>query len=165
MFGINNISLESGRSRSASTLDKIDATPSDHGKSSSSKADRKIRISVIIVLVILTVQGWTGDFSNLFAVFPTTVTASMNGLFQALFNAGVLVAYHAMEGLVLVALSTLILAFSFTISKSKNVRIFAILGFGSVTSATMILFHLRLFLLTVPLWLVTYDGLDDNTSH
>jgi hypothetical protein len=117
-------------------LDKINSSPSVLGKSSRG-ADRKIRVSVIIVLIILTVQGWTGDFSNLFAVFPISVTASMNGLFQALFNAGALVAFHALEGLVLVAFSIVILALSFTISKSKNVRIFAILGFGSVISAAI----------------------------
>ena len=82
-------------------------------------------------------QGWTGDFSNLFAAFPAHVTGSVSGLFQGVFNAGAIVAYHAMEGLVLVALSIAILALCFTASKSRNIRISAILGFGSILSAAI----------------------------
>jgi heme A synthase len=113
----------------------------------SNKNQGTIRISVIIALVILTVQGWTGDYANLFAAFPTSVTVSMPGLFQALSGAGALVLYHGLEGLVLLILSIIIVVLSFTTSKSRNVRIFAILGTLSIISAAAggILFVLSSF--------------------
>lgn len=108
---------------------------------------RKIQVSAVVILVILTVQGWTGDFANLFAVFPTGVNISMSGFFQALFSAGVLVAYHAAEGLILLALSIVVLALSFSLRQSRNVRIFATLGTLSIISAALggVLFVLSSF--------------------
>jgi hypothetical protein len=44
---------------------------------------------VIVVLAVLTAQGWTGDFVNLFAVFPSgSVGHTLGGFTQALMNAG-----------------------------------------------------------------------------
>ena len=97
---------------------------------------RSLRIFTILVLVFLTVQGWTGDFSNLFAVFPSgTVSASIGGILAGVEKAGPLVTYHALEGALILALSIVVLSLSFSSHASSTLKVFAILGLGSVASA------------------------------
>lgn len=97
---------------------------------------RSLRIAIIVMLVLLTAQGWTGDFANLFATFPTSATtASMSGILQAVQNAGVTVLYHALEGGLLLVISVVIMILSFRSSSLTWVRVFAILGLGATISA------------------------------
>lgn len=86
-------------------------------------------------IVILTVQGWTGDFVNLFAPFPSgSVSQSFGGLMTALFSAGAITAFHASEGALLVVLSLAVLGLSFK-SKDRSIRIVSILATAAVVSA------------------------------
>src|ERR1700733_6029708 len=80
---------------------------------------RGLRVSLAAILVLLTVQGWSGDFANLFAAFPPgAVSASMSGVLQALQRAGVLVLYHSLEGALILVFSVIILTLSFGSSSS-----------------------------------------------
>jgi hypothetical protein len=146
MFGKTDINTNFGFNELSANMESASSIPSIQEKNLAG-ARRNLRILVIGILVLLTAQGWSGDFANLFAVFPTGQIASLNDLFQALFQAGPLVLYHSIEGLVLLALSIAILVFSFAKSRSKNLRIFALLGTISVISAIIggVLFVLSSF--------------------
>ena len=114
---------------------------------SSHDSRRKVRILVVAVLLLLTAQGWTGDFVNLFAAVPTIHIVSIYSFFQALLDSGVLTLYHALEGLAILVLSVYILVYSFLKPNSKNLRICALLATASVISATVggVLFVLSSF--------------------
>src|SRR2546425_9086077 len=44
---------------------------------------RNLRIVIVATLIALTVQGWTGDVTNLFSMFPSGgVEQSLNGIFK-----------------------------------------------------------------------------------
>ena len=91
---------------------------------------------IIAVLTVLTAQGWTGDFVNLFAVFPSgSVGHTFSGFTQALINAGRMEVTHAILGTVLAALAIAILFIAFRFDASRGVRICAVLGFLAVLSA------------------------------
>ena len=101
-------------------------------------ASKNLRILIVVILILLTAQGWTGDFANLFAVFPTgSFSGSMTGFLQALDSAGIIVIYHAVEGAMLIAISAGILVLSFKSSNSTSLRSCAILGLGTVVAAAM----------------------------
>jgi hypothetical protein len=87
-----------------------------------------LRITLIIALVVLTVEGWTGNSVNLFATFPSgSHRGSLGGLVSALFDAGRLTAYHAFRGAAIIVLSLVVVGLSFT-SKSRSLRIISILA-------------------------------------
>jgi hypothetical protein len=87
------------------------------------------------VIVLLTVQGWTGDFANLFATFPSgSVLFSVTPFLGAVEGAGILVAYHAIEAILLLALAVVVLALSV---RRRTGRLFAILGLSSIISAAV----------------------------
>ena len=91
---------------------------------------------IIAVLTILTAQGWTGDFVNLFAIFPSgPVGLTVGGFAQALINAGRMEVTHAILGALLAALAIAILFIAFHFDASRGVRICAVLGFLAVISA------------------------------
>ncbi|HMK94692.1 MAG TPA: hypothetical protein VK536_04745 [Candidatus Limnocylindrales bacterium] len=72
---------------------------------------------------------------NLFSVFPTRpVSTSFSGFFQALQKAGDIPLYHALEGLLLIAFSLIILALSIKI-RIKSVQVSSILALTAVVSA------------------------------
>lgn len=92
----------------------------------------------MLTLVVLTIQGWTGDFVNLFSTYPTTpVTFSVGGLLSALAGVSDLAVYHALEGAFLVILSVLVLALSFRASKARSVRIASFVAMAAVISAAI----------------------------
>ena len=96
---------------------------------------RRLRILLVVTLIVLTAQGWTGDFVNLFAFVPSGgVSASLGGLVSALFDSGDLTAYHAFEGAALVVVSLVIIGFSFRL-KSRSLRILSVLAAAAVVSA------------------------------
>jgi hypothetical protein len=89
----------------------------------------------IATLTLLTAQGWTGDFVNLFAVFPSgSVGRTLSGFTQALSNAGRMEVTHAVMGTVLIALAISIVVIAFRFGASTT-RICACLGFLAVCSA------------------------------
>lgn len=97
----------------------------------------KLQFFIIATLAILSVQGWTGDFVNLFSVFPTgAVDFSANGLLQAVQKAGQIPVYHTLEGFLLVAFSLVVLILSLK-TKVKSVQVFSILGLAAVVSAAV----------------------------
>jgi len=101
-----------------------------------------------MVLVRLTVQGWFGDTVNLFSVptSPVTVEASASGILTATINVGPTLIVHAFIGLMILALSVTVLAFSLR-SKPRSIKVPSILGLVMVVSAIIggILFALSGF--------------------
>ena len=97
---------------------------------------RRLRLLIILTLALLTVRGWFGDTVNLFAVptSPVTVEASASGLLTAIASDGATLIIHAFIGIVLLALSATVLAFSLK-SKPRNVQVPSILGLVMVVSA------------------------------
>ena len=94
-----------------------------------------LKIAIVAILIVLSMQGWSGDAANLFAVFPSGPAAhSLNGFVQAISSAGVFEIYHAAEGFLLLILSIVVLALSMR-SRPNSVRICAILGLLAVASA------------------------------
>lgn len=93
---------------------------------------RKLRILIAVALIVLTVQAWTGDVVNIFFVPASGTTQppfSIGGFFQGIANLNQpLLAWHTGEGIVLMALAIAILALSFKWSRTRSVRIFAILA-------------------------------------
>ena len=90
--------------------------------------------------MVLTIQGWTGDFVNLFALFTTpggSVSFSLGWFVQALSDSGVITAYHAFEGSLLVMLSIAVLVLSFRLSTARSIRICSILAMAAVISAAV----------------------------
>ena len=50
------------------------------------------------MLIVLTVQGWTGDTVTCFSVFPSGPVASFGGFSEALLGAGPILFLDALEG-------------------------------------------------------------------
>jgi hypothetical protein len=97
----------------------------------------KLRLLIVVTLVVLSIQGWTGDFVNLFSVFPIgAVNSSFSGMLIALEEAGQLPFYHAFEGFLLVAFSLVVLILSFQ-TKIRNAKIASIVALAAVVSATI----------------------------
>jgi hypothetical protein len=92
-----------------------------------------LRASIVATLILLTIQGWTGDFANLFAAFPAGgVGFTIGGFLRAVAGSGPLVDYHVLEAFLILAFSLATLAISV---RQRIGRLFAILGAASVTSA------------------------------
>ncbi len=90
----------------------------------------------ISILIVLTAQGWTGDFVNLFAVFPSGVTGhTFAGFTQALNRAGRMEVSHAILGAVLLVIAIAILVVAFRFTTRIGSRMCAVLGLLAVCSA------------------------------
>jgi hypothetical protein len=90
----------------------------------------------IAILTVLTLQAWTGDFVNRFAVFPNgAVTRTLSGFTQAVSSAGRMEVFHAITGLTLVAIAIAMLILAFRSGSSRGARICAIIGFLAIVSA------------------------------
>lgn len=96
-----------------------------------------LKIFIVTLLILLSVQGWLGDYVNLFAVFPSgSVSISFGGLIRALENAGLMELFHASLGVLLLAVSVAVLILSFR-TKLKSIRISSIIGLAAVASAVV----------------------------
>jgi succinate dehydrogenase/fumarate reductase cytochrome b subunit len=100
-------------------------------------AARRLWMTVVAILVLLTVQGYTGGFIVLFAVFPSAINSTISGFYQALTDAGLLTVYHASEGLVLVLISILIVVLALVYRSNIGVRVSAVIGMTAVISAAV----------------------------
>ena len=90
-----------------------------------------------MLLVFLSLQGWTGDYVNLFAVFPSGSVSILFGSFiRALEGAGLAEVFHASLGISLLAASVVVLILSFR-SKAKSLCISSIIGLAAVASAVV----------------------------
>lgn len=101
---------------------------------------RSFRILTVVILVILSIQAWFGDFVNIFVSPPYGVNPppfSIAGFITEVDSLGLGMVYHASEGFFLLVFSALIFALSFRLSKSRAVRITAGLGFLSILSAAI----------------------------
>ena len=97
---------------------------------------RSLQVSIIALLVALSVQGWLGDYVNLFAVFPSgPVSVSLGGLTQALQNAGIMEVIHASLGFFTVAVSVVVLTLSFK-KRVNSLRVTSLIGLAAIASAT-----------------------------
>jgi heme A synthase len=99
---------------------------------------RPLRISVAITLILLTIQGWTGDVVNIFVTTsPTpTVSQSLGGFFQAVVNGGPLLIWHGMEGILILlsAIGVLVISLRY---RRRSAKIAAALGLFFVLSAAL----------------------------
>jgi hypothetical protein len=81
-------------------------------------------ISAILVIVLIIAQGWTGNWSVFYLLWPGSNVTSM--FLQITAQMAV---YHMRMGFAIGAISVLILIFSFLAKSNLYVRILAILGF------------------------------------
>jgi hypothetical protein len=101
---------------------------------------RGLRALVIATLVVLAVHGWTGDTVTIFLIPPRPVSppaqtaAGLLGVLQAL-PTPVFAMWHAFEGLALVLLALAVLVLAFAWSRSRGVRVWAVVGFLAMLSA------------------------------
>jgi hypothetical protein len=89
-------------------------------------------VSTLAILVLLTVQAFSGNWVTYFLVLP----GGPANLSQSFINAMVqLSIYHKIAGFVIGGISILVLIFAFISRSSIYVRIFAVLGFIIAASA------------------------------
>jgi hypothetical protein len=99
-----------------------------------------LRVSIVAILVVLSVQAWSGDVVNIFLVPPNgtkTPSRSPEGFLQVVQNLGPLFAWHVYEGVFLIIFSAVLLGLSFKWSIKRSVRISAILAFFFMLSAAL----------------------------
>ena len=107
-----------------------------------SSTHRRFRVLLVVTLVILSVQGWFGDFVNIFVAPSTGVTppafsiAGFLGALESLPNS-FFPLWHAFEGIFLVGLAVAVFALSFVWSKARAVRIASGLGLLAVISVAI----------------------------
>ena len=88
------------------------------------------------MLIGLTVQGWLGDFVNLFAVFPNAkVGYTLDSFFKAIKATGNIEIAHAILGALLLFFAIAILVVAFRGTARKGARICAIIGLIAIMSA------------------------------
>lgn len=101
---------------------------------------RSFRVYLVIVLIIMTIQGWFGDTVNIFVAPPNGITPpafSMSAFFHTVQSYGFLLIYHAFEGIVLLALGVIAVALAFKLSPKRSVRICSVLGLIFLISAAV----------------------------
>ena len=101
---------------------------------------RKFSILLVGMLVLLTVQGWSGDTVNIFlpaSAATTPLSSFFPGFFSTLESAGPLADFHMSVGILLSVLAIVVFALSFVWSKSRGVRIASGLGLLMVISAAI----------------------------
>ena len=99
------------------------------------QSSRGLMLSIGAVLALLTIQGLSGDFMNLFVSFPFgAVSQSMGGMAQALEESGFITAYHGIAGALLVVLAVVALVYSFKY-KATSVRVLSVLALLATVAA------------------------------
>jgi hypothetical protein len=93
---------------------------------------RGFRIVLVMLLAVLTLQGWTGDTVNLFA---PTGGASSSDFFATLQSLGGFALWHTGEAMLLGVLAVVVLVLAFVRSTSSGVRIASVLGLVMIASA------------------------------
>lgn len=101
---------------------------------------RRLRIAIVAILVLLTAQGWTGDTVNIFFAPPNGTAPppqTLGGFFGAVQSLGAILVWHAVEGIVILAIALVILVLAFLWSQARSVRISAILATAFAISAVV----------------------------
>lgn len=97
---------------------------------------RPLRLSIAAILILLGLQGWTGDFVNVFVTTSPApnVNQSVGGFFQAVVNGGLFTIWHGMEGflILLSAVGVLVVSLRY---RRRSVKIGAALGLIAVLVA------------------------------
>ncbi len=99
---------------------------------------RYLRIALVALLVVLTVQGWTGDAVNIFvapANGASPPSQDFGGFFAGVESLGGFLVWHAFEGIVAVALGVVVLVLAFLWSPMRPVHISALLGLFFLATA------------------------------
>jgi len=91
-------------------------------------------ISTIAVLVLLTVQGFSGNWITLFLILPGGPANLGDKFIQAMIGLSV---YHSGMGFAMGCISVLTFVLAFTSRSSMYVRILAVLGFVITVSAAI----------------------------
>ncbi|MDE1855766.1 MAG: hypothetical protein KGH49_00825 [Candidatus Micrarchaeota archaeon] len=109
---------------------------------------KKLRITITVLIALITLQGLLGNAINLFAIFPSGQVNGYFGFFQAVASVGPELIIHMLNGFLILALAIAVLAMSFTWNGSKETKIASIIGLFAVVSAIAggILFVLSGFL-------------------
>jgi hypothetical protein len=107
------------------------------GSSKPPKSVHRLRILLVLILVLLTIQGWFGDTTNIFVTTGTVnpVPFSLGAIFPVIISYGPILIWHAFEGFLLIILSIAAIVLTFVWSKSRSVRIMSVLGSGATISA------------------------------
>jgi hypothetical protein len=103
---------------------------------------RILRGLIVATLVILIMQGWFGDFVTVFVAPASGIrppSPSVTGFLHELQSLPTpfFPLWHAFEGLALIALGLAVVVFAFVASRSRGVRIWAIVGLVAVLSAAL----------------------------
>jgi hypothetical protein len=90
---------------------------------------RPLRLSIVATLLLLSIQGWTGDFVNVFltSTYSANVSQSIGGFFQAVLAGGPALTVHGMLGLLVLLSSIGVLIVSLRYRR-RSVKIGAALG-------------------------------------
>ncbi len=97
-------------------------------------SSRGLWISTLAILVVMSVQAWSGNWITFFLILPGGSAGLSPQFLQAMSNLSI---YHAVMGFVTGALAIIVLVFAFIHKSSIYVRIFAILGLVITASAAM----------------------------
>jgi hypothetical protein len=97
------------------------------------KSLKGLWISIIALLVLMTVQGFSGNWITIFLRWPGAPNLS-DQFIQAMIG---LSSYHSFMGFAIGCVSVLALVFAFTSRSSIYVRILAVLGLVIMASAAM----------------------------
>jgi hypothetical protein len=89
-------------------------------------------ISTIVVVILIAAQGWTGNWTVFYLLWPGSNVSSTFMLVTAK-----MAIYHERVGFAIGAISILIIIFAFLSKSNLYVRVFAILGFGITVLAVM----------------------------
>lgn len=94
---------------------------------------RPLRLSIVATVILLGIQGWTGDFVNVFVTTTpaTNVNQSLGGFFQAVVNGGDFLIWHGMEGFLILLSAVGVFVVSLRYHR-RSVKIGAILGLITV---------------------------------
>jgi hypothetical protein len=97
------------------------------------KSWRPLRLSIVATLILLSLQGWTGDFVNVFVTTSaaTNVNQSIGGFFQAVVNGGPFLIWHGMEGFLILLSAIGVMVVSLRYHR-RSVKIGAVLGLITV---------------------------------
>jgi hypothetical protein len=100
------------------------------------KSWRPLRLSIAATLILLTLQGWTGDFVNVFVTTSPANTSSqgLGGFFSAVMDGGLLLIWHGMEGFLILfsAIGVLVVSLRY---RRRSVKVGALLGLVAVVVA------------------------------
>jgi hypothetical protein len=99
---------------------------------------RPLKLMTVLNIILLSIQAWSGDVVNLFAVFPQGPVSNIGGAVQALDSVGwvsPLALFHGIDGVVILLLSIGVSAVAFRRTRMRSLRVVSLLGLLSVISA------------------------------